>query len=149
MFHGKGSVFLLNVRHAADVAFWSRPPLGCFGEESFESRGSDIDEHMDSLIRIILERMDRTPRSVDAIAGKHVSPGIVKEKTNPAFNEVEPLVFAFVVVQSGATAGRGNIEKCGELLTGLLAIEQYDHCVAKCMQCTALVGSYKERATER
>jgi hypothetical protein len=57
------SVFLRNGRYAAHAALWFRPPLGCFGEESFESRGSDIDEHADRLIGIILESVDRTSRA--------------------------------------------------------------------------------------
>jgi hypothetical protein len=35
------------------------PFLGYFGEEMFKSRGSDIDEHADWLIRIIFETVDR------------------------------------------------------------------------------------------
>ena len=44
------SVFLRNGRYAAHVALWPSPSLCGFGEESFKSRGSDIDEHADRLI---------------------------------------------------------------------------------------------------
>jgi hypothetical protein len=44
--------------------------------------------------------MDRTARGVNAIAWEHVSPDTIKEKTDAAFNEVEPFVFAFVVGRS-------------------------------------------------
>jgi hypothetical protein len=50
-------VFLRNCRYAIHVWLWLRPLLGCFGEEIFKSRGSDIDEHADRLIRIIFETM--------------------------------------------------------------------------------------------
>jgi hypothetical protein len=53
------SVFRRNGRYAAHVGLRSRPLLGYFGEESFKSRGSDIDEYADRLIRIIFESMDR------------------------------------------------------------------------------------------
>jgi hypothetical protein len=46
--HGMESVFLRNGRYAAHVGLWLRPFLGCFGEEMFKTRGSDIDEHGDS-----------------------------------------------------------------------------------------------------
>ena len=42
-----------------------------------------------------------------------------------------------------------DIEKSRELLAGLFAVEQYDHCVAKRMQCAAFVGSYQERTVEQ
>ena len=71
------SVFLLNRRYAAHVALWIRPPLGCFGEESFKSRGSDIDEHADRLIRIVFESVDRAAGGVNAIAREHVGPSTV------------------------------------------------------------------------
>jgi hypothetical protein len=50
--HEMNFVFLRNGRYAAHVGLWFRPPLGCFGEESLESRGSDIDEHADREWRI-------------------------------------------------------------------------------------------------
>ena len=53
------SVFLRDGRYAADVGLWLRPLLGCFGEESFKSRGSDIDEYADWLIRIVFESVNR------------------------------------------------------------------------------------------
>jgi hypothetical protein len=53
------SVFLRNGRYAARVGLWLRVLLGYFGEESFKSRGSDIDEHADRLIRMIFETVDR------------------------------------------------------------------------------------------
>jgi hypothetical protein len=37
------SVILRNGRFAAPVGLWLRRFLGCFGEESFKSRGTDID----------------------------------------------------------------------------------------------------------
>jgi hypothetical protein len=48
------SVFLRNGRYAAHVVLWPGPFLCGFGEESFKSRGSDIDEHADRLIGIPL-----------------------------------------------------------------------------------------------
>ena len=71
------SVFLSNGHHAAHVALWLRPLLGCFGEESFNSCGSGMDEHADGLIRIIFKSMDRTARGVNAIAGEQVGPSAV------------------------------------------------------------------------
>ena len=53
------SIFLRNGRYAAHVGLCLRPLLGCFGEEVFKSRRSDIDEHADWLIRIVLETDDR------------------------------------------------------------------------------------------
>jgi hypothetical protein len=148
LFHGEGSVFLLNGRKAADVTLRICPPLGCFREESFESRRSDIDEHADRLVGIILESVDRTPRSVNTIAWEHVSPGTVQQKANSAVDDIEPFVFVFVVVRSGPAARWSNVEKCSELLAGLFAIEQYDHCVAKCIQRTPFIGAYQKRRSE-
>jgi hypothetical protein len=54
------SVFLRNGRYAAHVALWLGPLLCDFGEESFKSGGSDIDEHADRLIGIIFESVDRS-----------------------------------------------------------------------------------------
>ena len=93
--------------------------------------------------------MNRTARSVNAIAWKHVSPGAVQQKANFAFNDVEPFVFIFMVVRSRPTAWWSDVEKRRELLAGLFAIEQYDHCVAKCMQCMAFIGAYQKRSGER
>ena len=70
-------VFLRNGRYAAHVALRFRPLLGCFGEEIFKSRGSDIDKHVDWLIRIIFEAVDRASGGVNAIAGEQVGPGTV------------------------------------------------------------------------
>ena len=89
-----------------------------------------------------------TPRSVDAIARGHVSPDTVKEKANPAFNDIEPFVFAFMIVRSWTTARWSDVEKRRELLAGLPAIEQYDYCVAKRMQRTAFVRADKKRTGE-
>lgn len=52
------SIFLRDGRYPVHVGLWSRPLLGCFGEEMFKSRGSDIDEDADGLIRIIFEAVD-------------------------------------------------------------------------------------------
>jgi hypothetical protein len=123
--------------------------LGYFGEESFKSRGSDIDEHADRLIRIIFETVDRAAGGVNAVAREHVSPVAVHKKTNPAFDDIKPFVFAFVVMRLRPAARRSDIEKSRELLAGLFAVEQHDYCVAKRMQRTAFVGSYQERTAER
>ena len=55
---GMNSVFLRNGIYAAHVGLWLRPLLCYFGEESFKSGGSDIDEHSDRLIRFIFESVD-------------------------------------------------------------------------------------------
>ena len=149
MFYRKGSVFLLNRRYAAHVALRIRPPLGGFGEESFESRGSDIDEHTNRLIRIVLESVDRAAGGINAIPREHVGPSIVQKKTNPAFDDIEPFVFVFVVVRAGTTPRWSDVEKRRELPAGLFAVEQYDHCVAKRTQRAAFVGSFQERTVDR
>jgi len=92
------AVFLRNGRYAAHVTLRFRPLLGCFSEEIFKSCGSDIDKHADWLIRIIFEAVDRATRRINAIAGEQVGPGAVHKKTNPAFNDIKPFVFAVVVV---------------------------------------------------
>ena len=71
------SVFLRNGRYAPHVALWSRPLLSYFGEEMFKSRGSDIDEHADWLIRIIFETVDRAAGGINAIAREQVGPSTV------------------------------------------------------------------------
>ena len=67
--------------------------------------------------------------------------------TRPSTN-VEPFVFAFVIVQSGATARWSDVEKRRELPASLLAIEQYVYCVAKRMQRAAFVRAYQKRTGE-
>jgi hypothetical protein len=71
------SVFLRNGHYAAHVALWLRPLLGCFGEESFNSCGSGMDEHADWLIRMIFESVDRAAEGVNAIAREEVGPSTV------------------------------------------------------------------------
>ena len=71
-------VFLLNSRHSAHVGLWLRPDLGCFGEEVFKSRWSDIDENADWLIRTIFETVDRAAGGINAVARKQVGPGTVQ-----------------------------------------------------------------------
>jgi hypothetical protein len=66
-----------------------------------------------------------------------------------ALDDIEPLVFAFVIMRIRPAARRTNIEKSYELLTGLFAVEQYNSCVAKRMQKTAFVGAHQERSGER
>jgi hypothetical protein len=143
--HGMESVFLRNGRYAVHVGLWLRQLLGCFGEESFKSRGSDIDEHADRLIRIIFESVDRAAGGVNAIAREHVDPGAVHIHSNPAVDENELFVFAFVVMRPRPAARRSDIEKSRELLAGLFAVEQHDYCVAKRMQRAPFGSSYKER----
>jgi len=53
------SLFLRDGRYATHITLWSRPFLGCFGEQMFKSRGSDVDEDADWLIGIIFETVDR------------------------------------------------------------------------------------------
>jgi hypothetical protein len=48
-----------------------------FDEEMFKSRGSDIDEDADWLIRIIFEAVDRAAGGINAIAGEQVGLGTV------------------------------------------------------------------------
>ena len=62
------SVFLRNLLRAIHVGLRFRPLSGCFGEEVFKSRGSDIDKNADWLIPIIFETMGRTAGRVNAIA---------------------------------------------------------------------------------
>ena len=143
------SVFLRNGRYAAHVGLSLRPFVGCFGKEMFKSRGSDIDEHTDWLVRIILEAMDRAARGVNAIAREQVVPGTVQKKTNPSFDDIEPLVFALVVVRPRPAARRSHIEKRRELPAGLFGVEQRDYCVAERTQSAAFVGSYQERIGEQ
>jgi hypothetical protein len=57
--HGMESIFLRNCCYSAHVRLWLRPLLCYFGEKPFKSRGSDIHEHADRLIRIIFESVDR------------------------------------------------------------------------------------------
>jgi len=71
------SVFLSYGHYAAHVALRLRPLLGCFGEVSFNSCGSGMDEHADRLIRIIFKSVDRTARGVNAIAGEQIAPSAV------------------------------------------------------------------------
>jgi hypothetical protein len=71
------SVFLRDGRYAAHVGLWLRPHFCYFGEESFKSRGSDIHEYTDRLIRIIFESVDRAAWGVYAVAREHVDPGTV------------------------------------------------------------------------
>ena len=142
------SVFLLNSRHSAHVGFWLRPDLGCFGEEVFKSRRSDIDENADWLIRIIFKTVDRAAGGINAIAREQVGPGTVHKKTNPAFNDIEPFVFAFMVMRPRSAARRRHIEKGCELTVGLFSIEEHHYCVAKCTQRSALVGS-DQKSTEQ
>jgi hypothetical protein len=73
----------------------------------------------------------------------------VHKKTNPAFNDIEPLVFAFVVMRLRPAARRSHIEKGRALPAGLFAVEQDGYCVVKCMQHAAFVGSYQERTAEQ
>jgi hypothetical protein len=49
------AVFQRNGHYAAHVGLPFRPILGCFGEKVFNSRGSGIDEHANTLIGIILK----------------------------------------------------------------------------------------------
>ena len=104
-----------------------RPLFCCFGEESFNSRGSDIDEDADWLTRIIFESMDRAAGRVSAIAWEQNGPDTVHQKTNLAFNNIEPFVFAFVVMRPRPAARRSDIEKGRELPVGLFAVEQDDY----------------------
>jgi hypothetical protein len=143
------SVFLGNGRYAVHVGLRFHPLLGCFGEEMFKSRGGDIDKHADWLIRIIFETVDRAARGINAIAREQVGPGTVHKKTNPAFNDIESFVFAFVVMRLRPAARRSQIEKGRELPAGLFAVEQEGYCVAKCMQRAAFFGSYQERTAEQ
>ena len=76
-----------------------------------KSRGNDIDEHADGLIRIIFETVDRAAGGVNAIAQKQVGPGTVQKKANPAFDDIEPFVLAFVVMRPRTAARRSDIEK--------------------------------------
>ena len=71
-------VFLLYSLHSAHVGLWLSPDLARFGEEVFKSRRSDIDEHLDWLIRIIFETMDRAAGGINAIAREQVGPGAVQ-----------------------------------------------------------------------
>ena len=100
-------------------------------------------EHADRLICIIFESVDRAARGVNAIAREQVGPSTVPEKTNPAFDDIEPFVFAFVVMRPGPGARRTDVEKSCEPFAGLFAVEQYDHCLAKRMQRTIFVGTYQ------
>jgi hypothetical protein len=147
--HGMDPVFIRNGRYPAHVGLWFRPLFGYFDEESFKSRWSDIHKHADWLIRIVFEGMDRAARGVNTIAREHVGPGTVYQKTNPAFDDIKPFVFAFVVMRPWAATRRTDIEKSRELPVGLFAVEQYDYCVAKRMQRAAFVRSYQERTVER
>jgi hypothetical protein len=64
------------------------------------------------------------------------------------FDDIEPFVFVFVVVRPGPTAGWSDVEKRRELLAGLFAIEQYDHCVAKrCSVWPSLARTKREAAS--
>jgi hypothetical protein len=108
-------VFLRNGRYAAHVGLWLRPLLGYFGEESFKSRGSSIDEHANRLIGIIFETVNRAARGVDAIAGREHGPGSIKEKINLPLYDIEPFVFAFVVMRPRPVARRTDIEKSREV----------------------------------
>lgn len=131
-------VFLCKRDYAAHVALRFRPFLGCFEEKMFNSRGSNIDEHADRLIGIILETVHRTARGVNAIARGQLGPDSIKKKINPTLHDIEPLVFAFVVVRSRPTARRADTEKSGELLFGLFAVKKYDKCLAKRRQNTCM-----------
>ena len=70
-------VFLRNSPYAAHVGLRFRPLLGYFGEEIFNSRGSDIDECADWLIRIVFETVDRAAGGINTIAREQVGPGTV------------------------------------------------------------------------
>jgi hypothetical protein len=68
---------LRNGPYATHVGLRLRPLLGYFGEETFKSRGSDIDEYADWLIRIVFETVDRAAGGINAIAREQVGPGTV------------------------------------------------------------------------
>jgi hypothetical protein len=99
------SVFLRNGDYAAHVAFWFRPFLGCFGEKMFDSRRLNIDEHTNRLIGIIFESVDRAAGGVNAIPRGQLRPGAIDKKVNPALEDIEPFVFAFVVMRPGPPPG--------------------------------------------
>jgi hypothetical protein len=46
-------------------------------------------------------------------------------------DDIQPFVFAFVVVWPRAAAGRSHIEKGRELPAGLFAVEQHNYGLAK------------------
>jgi hypothetical protein len=79
------SVFLRNGRYAAHVAFRLRPLLGCFGEESFNSCGSGMDEHADRLIRIIFKSVDRAAGEYTQSPGnRSVQLPLIRKLTRPS-----------------------------------------------------------------
>jgi hypothetical protein len=48
---------------------------------------------------MILESVDRAAGGVNAIARRQLSPGIIKKKANAALYDIEPFVFAVVVMR--------------------------------------------------
>ena len=138
-------VFLRNGRYAVHVSLWLRPLLGCFGEEAFKSRRSDIDENADWLIRIIFETVDRAAGGINGIAREQVGPGAVHKKTNPAFDDIEPFVFVIVVMRPGPQPGGVILRKAVNFSPVCLPSSS----TTKRMQCTAFVGSDQERTVER
>ena len=142
-------VFLRKRYYVTHVVLRFRPFLGCFEEKMFNSRGSNIDEHANRLIGIIFETVHRTARGVHAIARGQLGPGPIKKKINPSLHDMEPLVFAFVVMRSRPTARRADTEKSGEPLSGLFAIKKYDKCLAKCRQSAACRHADQVSTAER
>ena len=134
------SVFLRDGEDAAHVALWCRPLLGCFRQEVFNSRGGSIDQHADRLIGVILESVDRPAWGVNAIARGQIGPGTIEKETYLTLYDIEPFVFVVVVMRRWPAAWRTDAEKSRKLLPGLFAVEQYDKCLAKCVQRTASVG---------
>jgi hypothetical protein len=51
-----------------------------------------------------------------------------------AFDDIEPFIFAFVVMRPRAAARRADIEKSRELFAGLFSVEQRDYGVTKRVQ---------------
>jgi hypothetical protein len=68
---------------------------------------------------------------------------------NLAFNDIEPFVFAFVVMRPRSATRRSDIEKGRELAASLFAVKQHDYCVAKRTQRATFVGSHQERTAQR
>jgi hypothetical protein len=93
--------------------------------------------------------VNRAARGVDAIAGRYHGPGTIKEKINLPLYDIEPFVFAFVVMRPRPTARRTDTEKSGELLSGLFAVKQYDKCLAKRIQGTGFVHANQVSTAQR
>jgi hypothetical protein len=98
-------VFLLNGCHSAHVGLWLRPDLGCFGEEVFKSRRSDIDENADWLIRIIFKTVDRAAGGIngrlDLCYGGPCDVGSDEERMN--LGDSQKLISAVLLMQCFCT----------------------------------------------